>query len=89
MGADTGFHADPAWRQVGEPRFHLATRPFLPQHDRTTPIVPNDVKRALADIDADHGYPRIDLLRHGVSLSLLPLASFAGWQGGSTAGPSH
>ena len=34
-GADAGLHADQAGRQVGEPRFHLAARPLLPQHDRT------------------------------------------------------
>jgi hypothetical protein len=31
MGADAGFHADQARRYIGEPRFHLATRPLLPQ----------------------------------------------------------
>jgi hypothetical protein len=31
MCADAGLHADQARRQVGEPRFHLAARPFLPQ----------------------------------------------------------
>ena len=30
MGTDAGFHPDPAGRQIGEPRFHLAARPFLP-----------------------------------------------------------
>jgi hypothetical protein len=34
--------------------FHLATRPILPKHDRAT-LVPDDVERVLADIDADHG----------------------------------
>jgi hypothetical protein len=62
MGADTGFHADQARRQIGEPSFHLPARPFLPQYDRTTSIVANDVKRVLADIDADHGDYSIDFL---------------------------
>jgi hypothetical protein len=35
-------------------------RPFLPEYDRTTPIVPYDVKRILADIDADHGDALLD-----------------------------
>jgi hypothetical protein len=26
------------WRRVGKPRFHLAARPFLPQHDGTALI---------------------------------------------------
>jgi hypothetical protein len=54
--------AEQAARQVGEPRFHLPVRPFLPQHDCTTFIVAHDVERVLADIDADHGNPRIDFL---------------------------
>jgi hypothetical protein len=29
MCADAGFHADQARRHIGEPRLHLATRPFL------------------------------------------------------------
>src|SRR5881392_3339379 len=33
MCADAGFHADQARRYIGEPRLHLATRPFLPQRD--------------------------------------------------------
>ena len=32
---DGGLHADQAGREVGEPRFHLAARLLLPQHDRT------------------------------------------------------
>src|SRR5207245_8881238 len=32
MCADAGFHADQARRYIGEPRFHLSRRPFLPQH---------------------------------------------------------
>jgi len=38
-----------------KPRFHLAARPFLPQHDAAAPILANEVERVLADIDADHG----------------------------------
>src|SRR6202008_3407205 len=32
MGADAGFHADQARRYIGEPPFHLATRPLLPKN---------------------------------------------------------
>jgi len=39
MCADAGFHADQARRYIGEPRFHLATRPLLPQHDGAARIV--------------------------------------------------
>src|SRR5262249_9882034 len=66
MRADTGLHPDQARRQVGKSRLDLATRPFLPEYDRTTPIVPYDVKRVLADIDADHGDCAAGSLRHGV-----------------------
>jgi hypothetical protein len=55
MCADAGFHVDQAGRYVGEPRFHLATRPLLPQHDGAGRIVAHDVKPVLADIDANHG----------------------------------
>ena len=53
MRADAGLHADPTRRQIGEPGLHLATRPLLPQHDGTAEILANDVKRVLADINAD------------------------------------
>jgi hypothetical protein len=62
MRADAGFHADQAWRQVGEPCFHLATRPLLPKYDCAALIVSHDVERVLADIDTDHGDSRIDFL---------------------------
>jgi hypothetical protein len=53
MRADACFHADHARLHVGKPRFDLAARPLLPQHDRTALILANEVKRVLADIDAD------------------------------------
>jgi len=68
MCADAGFHADQARRHIGEPRFHLATRPLLPQHDGAARIVAHDVERVLADIDADRGDRGIGGLRRGVLL---------------------
>jgi len=68
MCADAGFHADQARRYVGEPRFHLATRPFLPQCNGAARIVAHNVERVLADIDANHGDRGIRCLRHGVLL---------------------
>src|SRR5262245_51341205 len=68
MRANTGFHANQARRNVRQPCFHLATRPLLPQHDRTALIETNNVERVLADIDADHGNRSVKLLRHGVLL---------------------
>ncbi len=44
---------DQAWRQVGKSRLDLATRPLLPQHDRTLPILAHEVKRVLSDVDDD------------------------------------
>jgi hypothetical protein len=40
---------------MAKPRFHLAPRPLLPQHDGAAPIQVNDVERVLADVDADDG----------------------------------
>src|SRR5450631_1716059 len=66
--ADAGFNSDQARRYIGKPGFHLATRPFLPQHDGAACIVAYDVERVLADIDADHGDRGIGCLRHGALL---------------------
>jgi hypothetical protein len=62
MRTDTGLHPNQARRQVGEPPFHLAARPLLPQFDRATLIVADDVERVLADIDADHGDRAVELV---------------------------
>ena len=62
MRADAGLHADPTGRQIGKPGLHLATRPVLPQHDGTAPILANAVERVLTDIDADDGRRRVELL---------------------------
>src|SRR5262245_65012476 len=70
MRPDAGLHADQAWRYIGEPAFKLATRPLLPQHDATAPVLAYEVKRVLADIDADHGHRTVECLRHGVLLVL-------------------
>ena len=87
MGADAGCHADQARRYIGEPRFHLATRPLLPQHDGAARIVAHGVERVLADIDADHGDRSIGCLRHGVLLVCgAPCQLIAG---GAGARPDH
>src|ERR1700730_9147576 len=70
MRADAGLHTDQARRQVGEPRFHLAAWPLLPQHDGTVAIMTHDVERVFADIDPDHGDLCVECLRHGVLLVL-------------------
>ena len=62
MRADAGFHPDQARLHIGEARFHLAARPFLPQHERTTPILADDVERVLADIDSDHSDCALEFL---------------------------
>src|SRR6516164_6248671 len=70
MCADAGLHADQARRQVGEPGFHLATRPLLPQHQGSTAILADQMERVLADIDADDGDFATEFLGHGVLLCL-------------------
>jgi Tetratricopeptide repeat len=47
MRADAGFHPDQARLHIGEARFHLAGRPFLPQHDAPASILA-DAARATA-----------------------------------------
>src|SRR5262245_58209624 len=37
---------------------------------RSTPVLAYEVKRGLADIDADHGHRTVECLRHGVLLAL-------------------
>jgi hypothetical protein len=63
MRADACLHAkfDTA-ADFGESGLHLATRPLLPQHDGSAPILANDVERVLADIDADYGGRSVELL---------------------------
>jgi hypothetical protein len=45
-----------------------STRPLLTQHNCTALIQTYDVKRVLADIDADDGNCAVETLRHGVLL---------------------
>lgn len=54
----------------------------LPQHDRAALIMPNNVERVLADIDADDG--NLEYLRHGVLLVF-----GAPYQLGLLAGQEH
>ena len=88
MRADAGLHADQARRQVGKPRFHLAARPLLPQHDCAALILANEVERVLADIDTDHGDCAIEFLGHGVLLVFgAPLPAWLAGRAG--ARPDH
>jgi hypothetical protein len=88
MGPDAGIQADQARRYIGESRFHLATRPLLPQHHSAARIVANDVEGVLADIDADHGDRSIGCLRHGV-LIVFGAPCPASLAGGAGARPDH
>src|ERR1700746_2752280 len=86
MCADAGLHPDQTRWQVGKSRLDLATRPFLPKHDRTTKIVSHDVERVLANIDADHGDCAV-VGMHGVLLVFAApgqLLSLAGREHGRT-----
>jgi hypothetical protein len=46
-------------RICGEPRFDLAARQLVPQHDRAALIEADDVKRILATIDPWWQWPRL------------------------------
>jgi hypothetical protein len=61
MRADAGLHLDQARRQIGKSRLDLASLPFLPEYDRTIPIVAHEVKRVATDVDADHGDSGIEM----------------------------
>src|SRR5262249_25589857 len=87
MCTDTRLHADQARRHIGEPCFHLAPRPLMPEHDCTTIIETNDVERVLADIDTDHGGHTDRFLSHGVLLSLSASVSLLADSAG--ARPDH
>jgi hypothetical protein len=88
MCADAGFHANQATRYIGEPRFHLATRPLLPQHDGAARIVALNAEQVLADIDADYGDLGFGFLKDGVLLVFgANVGSFACWRG--RARPDH
>src|SRR6516165_7881216 len=89
MRADASLHANQARLQVSEPRFHLAARPLLPQHNAAAPILADEVERVLADIDADYGDFAIEFLGHGMLLCLrCPLPSNL-CAGGAGARPDH
>jgi hypothetical protein len=70
MRADASLHANQARLQVSEPRFDLAARPLLPQHDAAAPILADEVERILADINSDYGDFAIEFLGDGVLLCL-------------------
>jgi hypothetical protein len=90
MRPDAGLHADQARRQVGKAGLHLATRPFLTQHNGPMLIVAYDVKRVLADIDANHGDCSVECLGHGVLLGVgAPSQRLSLVGARSTAGPFH
>jgi hypothetical protein len=47
MLPDAGLHPDQASLHVGKPRFHLAARALLSQHNRTALVVAYDVERSI------------------------------------------
>jgi hypothetical protein len=89
MRANAGFHSDQAWWHSRQSGFNLPTRPFLPQNNRAPLVEANNMKRVLADIDADRRDPISFLLDMSVLLEMHPLATFAHPRGENTAGPSH
>src|SRR5690242_8111938 len=87
MRSDTSFHADQACGQIGQSRFHLATRPLLPQHKRTALVLAYNVERVLADIDADGGDSGIENLTWRAPCLRCPTP--ASITGGAGARPDH
>jgi hypothetical protein len=59
---------------IGEPRFYLATRPLLPQHDGAARIVAHDVERVLASMPIT-AIVVLGIWDMACSLSLAPLPS--------------
>ncbi len=87
MRTNTGLHADQARRHIDKACFDLTTRPLLTKHNGTAPIQADDVKRVLADIDADHSDRSTKIPGHGVLLVFgAPgqLQSLAGQEHGRT-----
>jgi hypothetical protein len=78
-----------AWPYIGEPRFDLAARPLLPQHDAAAPILADEVERILADIDPDYGDFAIEFLGHGALLCLRCPGQLASAGRGVGARPDH
>ena len=66
MRGDAGFHANETRRQIGEPRFDLATRPFLTKDNCTTLVQADRLEGILANTDADYGNRRAGFLGQGV-----------------------
>jgi hypothetical protein len=67
----------PTQGQVGEADLYLTVRPLLAQHHRAAIIKSNNVKRVLADIDADYGSRRLCCCGHGVLLGWASLTSLS------------
>jgi len=65
MGADTGFHADEAGRQVGELGFELCARQLQAQNDGAALVETDEVEGGLADVDAENGDGIFGMARHG------------------------
>jgi hypothetical protein len=62
-------------------------RTLLTQHNTAVTIQPDDMKRVLADINADHGNYAVEVLGHGMLLCLwspLPDSTLAGQEHGRT-----
>jgi hypothetical protein len=58
MRTNAFLHADQTRRNIREPRFHLGSRPLLPQHDCAAFIETDDMERVLPDVDAHRGNSR-------------------------------
>ena len=84
---DARLHADEAARQVRKSASHLATRQLLTKYDGPSAIKTDEMKRILADVDADGCHLIYRFAAHGSCSS----HSAPGQKGRvrSTVGPSH
>jgi hypothetical protein len=55
VGSGTGLHADQAGWEVGQPLGELGAGELDPQHDGAALVLPDEMKRVLAQIDAQGG----------------------------------
>src|SRR6478736_9101466 len=89
MRSDASLHANETRWHIGQEHLYLAARPLLAQHNAAAHIQTDDVEPVLADVDTDYGDRAVESVGHGVLLVFGAPCQIRGWQGRSTAGPSH
>jgi len=85
MRLTSAVHANQAPGHIGKTCLNLTARPLLAQHDCAASVKLNNMKRVLADMDADYGDRSVCCHRRAVLLSGRPPA----YRGGSGTRPDH